>query len=84
MPQVTSALNEAAALKEQLVAEIKTHREDKGAAETAISKATTLRQREAETFAKDSSDYKANIAAMTKALGAIERGAGSSLSSMAA
>jgi len=78
MPQVTSAFAEATALKEQLVAEIKAHREDKEAAETAISKATALREREAATFAKDSSDYKANIAAMTKALAAIERGAGSS------
>jgi len=78
MPQVTSALTEATALKEQLAAEIKTHREDKAAAEMAISKATALRKREASAFAKESSDYKANIAAMTKALAAIERGAGSS------
>jgi len=78
MPRVTSALNEATALNEQLAGEVKTHKADKVAAEEAISKATSFREREASAFAKESSDYKANIAALTKAIAAIERGGGSS------
>jgi len=78
MPQVTSALSEATALKEQLGAEIKQHKADKASADDAIAKATALREKEASVFAKESSDFKSNIAALTKAIAAIEKGAGGS------
>merc|ERR1719503_282513 len=69
IPQVESALKSAAAEKAQL--EQDTRRECKD----AIATATALREKEAATYAKVSGDYKANIAAMGKALTAIENGA---------
>merc|ERR1719336_2190464 len=45
-----------------------------GEVKDAIATATALRGKEAAVFAKDSSDYKANIAALKKAIAAIEAG----------
>merc|ERR1712194_519158 len=47
-------------------------------AKDALAKATALRKKEAGIFAKDSSDAKTNIAAMGKAITALEKGAGGS------
>merc|ERR1712194_616930 len=47
-------------------------------AKDALAKATALRKKEASIFAKDSSDTKTNIAAMGKAIAALEKGAGGS------
>jgi len=74
LPQVISALEEAGSLKEQIQAEIKQHKADKGEAEDAIAKATALREKEASVFAKEKADYDSNIAAVGKAITAVSQG----------
>merc|ERR1719197_26374 len=74
IPQVASALKEAAATKTQLEADVKQAQSDRADAKAAIAKATALREKEAAIYAKDSSDMKTNIAAMTKAIDAISGG----------
>jgi len=74
IPQVESALKEAAATKTQLEADVKQASADRADAKKAIGAATALREKEAATYAKDSSDMKTNLAALTKAIDAISRG----------
>merc|ERR1719215_1590529 len=74
IPQVESALKEAAATKTQLEADVKQAQSDRAEAKAAIAKATALREKEAATYAKDSSDMKTNIAALGKAISAIGGG----------
>merc|ERR1719356_350903 len=74
IPQVESALKEAAATKTQLEADVKQAQSDRAEAKAAIAAATALREKEAATYAKDSSDMKTNLAAMGKAIDAISGG----------
>jgi peptidoglycan hydrolase CwlO-like protein len=74
IPQVESALKEAAASKTQLEADVKQAQADRAEAKAAIAKATALREKEAAIYAKDSSDMKTNVAAMGKAISAIGGG----------
>jgi len=76
IPQVESALKEAAAEKAQLEADTKGAQVTRTECKEAIATATSLREKEAATYAKVSGDYKANIGAMGKAIAAIENGAG--------
>mmetsp|Transcript_80896 Transcript_80896/g.147571 ORF Transcript_80896/g.147571 Transcript_80896/m.147571 type:complete len:708 (-) Transcript_80896:38-2161(-) len=74
IPQLQSSIEQSTAEKEQLtssIAEAKTGRED---ATAAISQATAIREREATAAAKEISDFKTNIAAMDKAIKALEDG----------
>jgi len=75
IPQVETALSEAKALKEQLEKDIGELKGSTGDAKATIAKAKGIRQKEASTFAKDSSDKKTNIEALKKAVAAIEAGA---------
>jgi len=75
IPQVESALKSAAAEKAQLEQDTKAAQDTRRECKDAIATATALRTKEAATYAKVSGDYKANIAAMGKALTAIENGA---------
>jgi len=75
IPKVESGLAEAEALKEQLEKDLVELKGSTGDAKDAIAKATAIRDKEASTFAKDSSDKKTNIAALQKAIAAIEAGA---------
>jgi len=75
IPRVETALAEAEALKSQLEKDIAELKGSTGDAKAAIAKATGIREKEASTFAKDSSDKKTNIAALNKAVAAIEAGA---------
>merc|ERR1712113_91172 len=74
VPKVTSALAEAEALKDQLEKDIGELKGGSGEAKAAIAKATGIRDKEAAAFAKDSADKKTNIAALKKAVAAIEAG----------
>jgi len=65
-------------LSAQLKKDLAEHKGDRADAKDALAKATALREKEATIFAKDSSDAKTNIAAMGKAIAAIEKGAGGS------
>jgi len=84
IPQVESALKEAAAEKAQLEADTKDAQKTRAECKEAIATATALREKEAATYAKVSGDYKANIGAMTKAIDAIEKGAGGFLQTTSA
>jgi len=74
VPKVTSALAESEALKEQLEKDIGELKGGTGDAKATIAKATGIREKEAAAFAKDSADKKTNIAALKKAIAAIEAG----------
>jgi chromosome segregation ATPase len=76
IPQVESALKEAAAEKAQLEADTKAAQVTRTECKEAIATATSLREKEAATYAKVSGDYKTNIDAMTKAITAISAGMG--------
>jgi len=75
IPKVESGLAEAEALKEQLEKDLVELKGSTGDAKDAIAKAKAIREKEATIFAKDSSDKKTNIAALRKAIAAIEAGA---------
>jgi chromosome segregation ATPase len=76
--QLESAIKESAANLAQLKADLKAHKEDRAAAKSDMEKATALRKKEADAFNKFSSDADTNIAAMTKAIAALEKGAAGS------
>jgi len=74
VPKVTSALAESEALQEQLEKDIGELKGGTGDAKATIAKAKGIREKEAAAFAKDSSDKNTNIAALKKAIAAIEAG----------
>ena len=74
IPLLESAIGEDGALKKQLEADLEAHKADRVAANEAIAKATGIRNREAGAFANESGDLKTNIAALDKAIPAIENG----------
>jgi len=74
----SATLEEKSALSAQLKEDLAEHKGDRKDAKDALAKATALRGKEAGIFAKDSSDAKTNIAALGKAIAAIEKGAGGS------
>lgn len=76
--QDTTSLDEAVAQSAQLAKDLESHKADRADAQDASAAATALRKKEATTFAKDDSDHKTNIAALGKAISAIESGAGGS------
>merc|ERR1719198_1935638 len=74
IPQLESAIKEDLAEKKQLEADLKAHKADRTAAKAAIEKATAIREKEAAAYAKEKSDSETNIAALSKAITAIEKG----------
>ena len=85
VPQIEASIEEAVATKAQLESDLAKHKEDREAAKKAIADATAQREKEAEEFASESTEDKANIAACSKAIDAIVKGmAGSFLQSDAA
>jgi len=74
VPKVTSALAESEALQEQLEKDIGELKGGTGDAKATIAKANGIREKEAAAFAKDSADKNTNIAALKKAVAAIEAG----------
>jgi len=84
IPRVESALKEGAAELAQLKADTAGAQATRTECKEAIGAATSLREKEAATYAKVSADYNANIAAMSKAIAAIEKGAGGFLQTTSA
>jgi len=78
LPQIEAALETAQAQKSQLEQDLKNHKAAVADAKKTVAKATALRNKEAATFAKDSADTKSNIAALGKAIKAIEGGSAAS------
>jgi peptidoglycan hydrolase CwlO-like protein len=77
IPQLEAMVGKDVEMKKQLETDVKNHKADREAAKTAIAEATALREKEAAAFAKASGDLKTNIAALEKAIPAIEKGMGS-------
>merc|ERR1719502_1901745 len=72
IPQVSSSIKEASAMKTQLEADVKAAQTSRADAKDTIAKATALREKEAAKFASTKSDLDANIGALSKAIPAIE------------
>jgi chromosome segregation ATPase len=77
--QLEADIKAKTARKEQLDQELVDHKKDRVEAKEAIAKATAIREKENETFNKESGDQKAYIDALNKAIPAIEKGMGASL-----
>jgi len=74
VPQVETAIKEGESRKAQLQQELKEHQTSRADAKGAMAKATSLREKEAAVYKKDSTDYKTNIAALTSAVSALNKG----------
>merc|ERR1719160_874336 len=73
--ELTSKIEEETAEKGQLEEELKSHEKDKAAAETDLSKATTIREKEQAEQEQSIEEGKFNAAALGKAIPALEKGA---------
>ena len=76
IPQLEAMVGKDVEMKKQLETDVKNHEADREVAKTAIAEAHALGEKEA-TFATASGDLKTNIAALAKAIPAIEKGMGS-------
>merc|ERR1719478_1657053 len=76
IPQLGADIKADEAALAQLKEDLKQAQVDRSAAKEAVAEATALRQKEAGEYAKESSELKANIAAVGKATAAIEKGMG--------
>merc|ERR1711920_477574 len=81
-----SELKGAAGRKKQAEADLKEEQASRAEAKDAMAAATAIREKEAAAFKKEQSDSNANLAALTKAIAAVDTGAagGSFLQSNAA
>jgi chromosome segregation ATPase len=74
IPQLESDIKEAVAEKAQLDSDLETHKADRETAKSDIAKATSMREKDAAAFLKESTEDKSNLEALKKALAAIEKG----------
>jgi len=73
-PALTADIEAGEAESKQLKSDIKNAQADRAAAKKAMAEATSLREKEAASFATVKADADANIAAVKKATAAIEKG----------
>merc|ERR1740121_2843499 len=76
--ELTSSIEAGSAKKEKLEGDLKSHQEDRSAAEKAMSEATAVREKEKAAFDKALGESKTNLVAMRKAVAALEKGMASS------
>jgi septal ring factor EnvC (AmiA/AmiB activator) len=74
IPETQSAIEENTAQKTQLNEDLTKHRADREAAKAAMAEATSMREKEAATFAAYKAEADSNIAAIKKAVAALEKG----------
>jgi len=74
MPELASDIEAAEAEKKQLAADVEQAKLDRTAAKASMAEATAIREKEAAAFAAETADQKTNIAAMGKAIAALEKG----------
>jgi len=74
--ELTAKLKSEEALKVQLTQELIDHKKDRESAGSDIEEATMLREKEASEYAAEKADSETNIAAMAKAIPALEKGMG--------
>jgi len=73
-PALSGDIDAAEAQVKQLKSDLKSHQTDRAAAKAAMADATSIREKEAATFAALKSESEANIAAVDKATAAVEKG----------
>jgi septal ring factor EnvC (AmiA/AmiB activator) len=78
IPKLESSIKELEAGVGQLVADVEAAKKGREEAKSAMAEGKALREKEAAAFAKESGDFKTNVAAMSKAIAALEKGAGGS------
>merc|ERR1719343_1420823 len=84
-PEVSSAIKEGEAKKAQLDQDLVNHKADREAAKTSMAEATALREKQATAYAAAKAEYGTNLAALEKAVAALEKGmAGAFLQTAAA
>jgi len=74
LPKTEAALKEGTSTLAQLKIDLKDHQTSRDDAKASMSKATTIREKEAKEFASADSEYSTNIEALTGAVGAVEKG----------
>jgi len=74
VPQLESSLAEAEASKSQISESLAELKADRAEAKRSAAEARALREKSAAAFATESAEYKANIAALSKAIAALEEG----------
>jgi len=77
MPNVLADIEAAEAKLTQSKEDLKQAQVDRKAAKDAMAEATAIREKEAAAFAAEKAEFDANIAAITKAYTAVEKGMGS-------
>jgi len=75
--QLIASIEETDAALKQTKADLKGAQASRAEAKEAVAKATAIREKDAAAYAKESGDFKTNIAAMEKATAAISKGMGS-------
>lgn len=78
IPELESGIEEATGKLSQLKSDIKSHKDDRVAAETASAEATEIREREKTEYDKQNEEDSADLAAAQKAVKALEKGLGNS------
>eukprot|EP00928_Gymnodinium_smaydae_P079135 TRINITY_DN63142_c0_g1_i1.p1 TRINITY_DN63142_c0_g1~~TRINITY_DN63142_c0_g1_i1.p1 ORF type:complete len:707 (-),score=261.30 TRINITY_DN63142_c0_g1_i1:77-2197(-) len=76
IPEVSSAIKEASAKRQQLDDDLVSHKTDRKNAKAALAEATALREKTAAAFADSKAESEANIGAIGKAVKALEKGMG--------
>jgi septal ring factor EnvC (AmiA/AmiB activator) len=74
LPQLASDIKKDEEMLAQVEEDLATAQADKASAKTAIAEATGIREKEAAAFASEKAEYEANIAAIGKAVAALEKG----------
>jgi len=78
IPQVESSIKATTEKVAQLASNIANAKKSREDAKTAIAEATAIREKEAKAYAAQEAEYSTNIAAMGKAIAALEKGAAGS------
>jgi len=84
IPQLASSIDEGSAQVDKLEADIEQHKKDRAAAESSIKEATTIREKEAAEYQKEFDERTKNLAAVAKAIAALEKGTSGFLQTSAA
>lgn len=74
IPELESSIQEASSKLDQLKTDINNGKTDIESAKTTVAEEGAMRQKEHAAYLKESSDFKADVTAMTKAIAALEAG----------
>jgi len=78
VPALESSISESEAKLKQLKEDVKSHQSERSAAKAAVAQAIAVRGKENAEYLKESTELKTNIAAMGKAVQALQSGMGGS------